>query len=88
MNSDVRELTNLLLFLGFKNINYLNIGVFVYEGYTVNIKYFDTVRIINNEINLDVIKNPKSMTEFLKKEFLYEIRKAKIKQILDGSKNL
>lgn len=78
----LKKITNLLIFIGFDNLDYFNTFIFMYDDYHVNIKNFDDIRIINIKIGIDLRLNQKNVIEFLKKEFSHEIRKAKIKQLL------
>jgi hypothetical protein len=78
----LKKITNLLIFIGFDNLDYFNTFIFMYDDYHVNIKNFDDIRIINIKIGIDLRLNQKNVIEFLNIEFLNEIRKAKIKQLL------
>lgn len=78
----LKKITNLLIFIGFDNLDYFNTFIFMYDDYHVNIKNFDDIRIINIKIGIDLRLNQKNVIEFLNIEFSHEIRKAKIKQLL------
>ena len=65
----LKKITNLLIFIGFENLDYFNTFIFMYDDYHVNIKNFDDIRIINIKIGIDLRLNQKNVIEFLKKEF-------------------
>jgi hypothetical protein len=78
----MEKLTDLLLFIGFSNLAFFEKPVFMYCSYVIIIKNFDDIRIDNNKIGIYLKLNQKDAIEFLNIEFLYEIRKSKIKQLL------
>jgi hypothetical protein len=81
MRNNIKDLASLLKIIGFveddKELEIYNKG-----EYVVYVKYFNSIRIINNIKNFDFLCNPSDAIIFLNKEFLHTIRKNKIHKLL------